>query len=358
MMHENEGQARQAEAQAIVSYLLDNAARRLSGLKEPVVVAACPNKFDDIGYFPDWLGVQVGDAMWERTDYRGERGAVSETSRDPDDLVTAREVLRWLQDAEWRRQVELAFGLKLFNEALAVVRQHGAVWFVISASNDGEDIAFLVGSSGALQRVGVPSRLDQRLKRNRPLLLERIDPEAWPRLHAAVPAFPVDGLIQDKDAAAGAQLVELVQDTFAKLDEVRGSFVYVAAAACDPNHPMAGRDWRAIATDGFAVTKNSWAHQEMYKKMLARYGALAEGLNELVSTLEAAKWRDLFSRSVMPLPHDASLGLLVHGSKRWIIAAETAVFALMPGGGLGLVGACDVHNADRIVIHLFDGGEP
>ena len=49
-MRDNKRLTGEADAQLLLEYLLGNAARRLSSLEEPVVVAACPNKFDDTGY--------------------------------------------------------------------------------------------------------------------------------------------------------------------------------------------------------------------------------------------------------------------------------------------------------------------
>jgi hypothetical protein len=356
---------------AVLHYLVDKAARKLSGFAEPVVVAACPNKFDDAASFPDWLGVQVGPAMWERTDYRRESGKVSENSRNPDDLLAVRDLLRWLQEAEWRSVVELVFDLKLYSETLAIIKQHGAVWLVIAASNDGQDIVFLAGTSGELERVGAPARLDQRLGRLRPLILQRIEPDAWPKLHAAVPAFPVDELIREETLEiedARARLGNLLHDAFSQLIKLPSSVHYVAVASDDVNGslddfksrgPLFHSSWRMIAADGLRINKERFYPQEMYAKMIARGGDLAASLDSVLNTLESAKWRDLFARSIMPMARSDSLALLVRGSERWLIAAETAVFALTPEGRLVLAGACDRitygDDAYNAAIHLFEG---
>lgn len=52
-------QANRDKVRNALGHLLDAAIRGLVGLKEPVVVAACPRKHDDVGRYPDWLGVQV-----------------------------------------------------------------------------------------------------------------------------------------------------------------------------------------------------------------------------------------------------------------------------------------------------------
>ena len=50
------------EALATLKRVLTAAARDLAALEQPALVAACPNKHDDTGRYPDWLAVQVGRA--------------------------------------------------------------------------------------------------------------------------------------------------------------------------------------------------------------------------------------------------------------------------------------------------------
>ncbi len=162
------------------------------------MVAACPNKHDDAGRYPGWLGVQVGRATWERSDYIQEGGDVVENARNPDALPAAREVLAWLQKSGWYGLTErgLGLGLGFKNEVISLIVQHGATWFVV------DHTVFLLGPEGSLLRVGTLERLDHRLGQSRPLLLVRIDPEAWPDLHAAAPAFPA--VWPEASTAAGA----------------------------------------------------------------------------------------------------------------------------------------------------------
>jgi len=376
-MQDNERLAGDADARAVLEYLLENAALRLSSLDEPVVIAASPNKFDDTGRFPEWFGVQIGRAVWDRVDYRQEGGAVFESSRNSQELLTAQDVLRWLQEAGWRPLVEKAFGLTLFNEVLAIIKQHDAIWFVISASNDGKDIVFLLQPSGELERVGAPVRLDQRLGRVRPLLLQWIDPDTWPKLHAAAPAFPADRFSPVKDEGgriALAQLVDHLQHAFAKLAELSGSFHYIASSGRDPDGsldnyryahdykghgPLSSSRWRAIAGEGFRVAQPGWSNPDFYTRGIAKYGEPAEILDAILNALESARWRDLFARAVMPMSEMDPLALLRRGSEHWLIAGETTIFAFTNKNSLDLVGACDRmtdgENADKAVIHLFDG---
>lgn len=365
-----------ADAKAVLGYLIENAARRLSGLEEPVVVAACPNKHDDTGLYPEWSGVQVGHAVWDRAYYGAGEGTFYESSRNSQKLLTAQEVLRWLQQAGWRSLVERAFALKLFDEVLAIIKQHGALWLVISASNDGKDIVFLWQSSGELERVGAAARLDERLGRARPLLLERIDPDAWPKIHVAVPVFPADACTpaQDEEGrGAQAQLVEHLQQAFAKLAALPGSFQYIASSGRDPegavydyryvhdyrrSGPLLSSAWRAIAAEGFRINQPQWSKPEFYARDIAKHGASAEALDALLDALETARWRNLFARAIMPMSEMDPLALLVRRSECWLIAAETTVFAMTDSNCLVPVGACDRmtygENADKAQIHLFD----
>jgi hypothetical protein len=82
-------------------------------------------------------------------------------------------------------------------------------------------------------------------------------------------------------------------------------------------------------------------------------------MDAVLNALESARWRDLFARAIMPVSDMDPLALLVRGSERWLIVAETTVFALTIKDRLDLVGACDRitygENVDKAVIHLFDG---
>ena len=108
------------------------------------------------------------------------------------------------------------------------------------------------------------------------------------------------------------------------------------------------------------MAKSSWNNADFYyARDIAKFGAPAEALDALLNALESAKWRNLFARAIMPMSQMDPLALLVRGSERWLIAAETAVFALTKENGLHLVGACEPMTyglgGDEAAIHLFDG---
>jgi hypothetical protein len=87
--------------------LLEPAAAKLAQLEpEPVLVAQCPNKFNDVWFDDLWYAAQVGTAFWEAAHYIEGRRApeISETGKHQDStaVMAAREVLQALEIARWR----------------------------------------------------------------------------------------------------------------------------------------------------------------------------------------------------------------------------------------------------------------
>lgn len=119
--------------------------------------------------------------------------------------------------------------------------QHSVTWFVVDYT------VFLLGPNGSLLQVGTLERLDHRLGRSRPLLLTRIEPAAWPDLHAAAPAFPA--VRPEASTAAGALeaailLAKLLHDAVLALRAVPGKLRYVAASDRNPDDDL-GIIWLA-----------------------------------------------------------------------------------------------------------------
>ena len=342
--------------------VLSAAIDRLSVLTEPVVVAACPNKHDDTGRYPDWLGVQVGRATWERADYRDE-GDITENARNPEDLSLAREILQSLQESAWRSLVKCALGLDLYDEVVAIVMQHGETWLVISASNSGQNIAFLVGSGCDLVRVGQPERLDERLGHSRPLLLERIEPSGWPLLRELA-AFPVErSVCPDTADARNARLglAVLVQEASSRLQTARATLTYIAASERHPDYPTNPRAWRTVSLDSIHITRPPFGDNTWYENELKKHRSIVL-LDHLIDALEVFRWRDLFSRGVMRLPYEEPLGLLARDGHTYLIASQTAVFTVTSERDIVLVGACDRicsgHDVTDAVVFLFDAPIP
>lgn len=335
--------------------LLNIAAGQLANLAQPALVAACPHKFDDMGRNPDWLGVQVGRAYWERTDYGAEFGKgadILEKARNPEDLPVARSVLSELQKEGWRRITEELFQVRLYSEALGVVVQDGVKWFVISASEGGIDAAFILQNDGTLRHIGRTERLDQALGRDRPLLIEEITPEALPHLHSVAPQFPLGSpVIDNEEREVFTRLVKQAFETMNGLPDVQK---YLASSYRFGNQrtlSLSGDDFQIDVPPG-----NKYKNMQEVEKR----GATAVAMFPILENLEKEKWQSLFKKFVPSSSYYLSLGLLVRESENWLIVGETSVFAFDASkNNLEFVGICDrirsPYSLKTAIIRLFDG---
>lgn len=279
---------------------LQSAVRSLSRLQQPVVVAACPNKHDDAGRYPDWLAVQVGHATWERSDYRFEGGDLEESARNPDDLKAAREVLDLLQNCQWRHKFESDTGHDLNWTVLALVGQHGA-WWLVGPDAPGGHITYLIRPSGAFEEVGFAERIDQRIGHTRPLLLESLRTDTWAALHAAVPVFPMAVMTRSEEAGwqdAYAQLAGAVRSALFWMNTVPGALRFVATADYDPGDGAWGytsRGWRSIALNGKWATQERFGQPTAYADEVKKHGAGSQLLDSIATLLENVSWRNLFT---------------------------------------------------------------
>ena len=283
-----------------------------------------------------------------------------EEARNPEDLIFARAILSRLQDEQWRAVATRALGVEFGDASLALVVQHDASWFVISASNAGEDLAFLLTAAGDLLCAGKAERIDRRIGHACPLLLEWIDPVEWPALCEAAPAFPIarTPATAGPDAqAAGADLSKLLLEAVAVMKLLGCELCYAATAHADPDGTRAGSGWRVIEIDDFRANMQSWEGSERYSKRVKEGNPQAERLDSVLNSLEKARWRDLFARGVAPLAPGEVLGLLVRGDECLLIAAQCAVYALRADGALDLVGACDSMGtlSRKFTVHAFEG---
>lgn len=354
----------QGQAMWALEQLLAKAIAGLAGLPQPVVVAACPRKHDDMGNFPNWLGVQAGTAWWELAEY----GRHPEVLQEGDQaaLEPARRVLDILQHATWRWLTEQALGTYLHDEVLALVIQHDAPWLLVSSSMAGDDAAFLVQAEGDLLRVGKADRLDQRLGHAHPLRLVEIDPTAWPAVRATVPGFPMPTPGTSRDQPRHDRLMVLLADALTAMAALPGRLRRViSAGAWHHTVPLHVEGERFIAIDDVRASGRPGKGRRPYGTghgWAASAGALQDSMDRLdrvLEELEAAGWRDLFSATVAPVRRDESLSLLVVDDQRWVILDNRVAFTPTPDGGLALAGACcspgHTERGALLVIHHLDG---
>ena len=341
--------------------MLVSAAHDLRAIgRQPAIVAASPNKYDDTGRYPEWLGLQLGNSWWERAEYGIAEGSAVEDGWDHPMAQTLRPLLDRLEAAGWRALVERAFDFKLFSESLVLAIQHDASWFLISASNEGEDAAFVVEPSGSLLYVGTAQRYDQCLGKAYPLILERIDDASWPRLRKAVPCFPLTAPLIERTSeptmAAHDALISLLRSAIDELQSVPGQVKYLEGAERDPEYPTPRQAWRSLALDDTHETQQGWSVPERFQQAVTAKGDGLVTVLRILERLESAGWRELFSEAVTLLADDESLALLQRDGRTWIIARRTTLFQLTPSGLL-VAGACDyladAWLAGRVSLHLY-----
>ena len=357
-------------AGAALVQVLTTAASELSTVPQPVLVAANPTKIDHCGNIFDWLAVQVGRAHWERTAHGPDN--VREQSFNPDQLITARAVLRRLVEADWRALAEKAFGEQFRDESLALVLQYEAAWLVVQSSWFGDSsAAFLLDQAGAtLIHVGWAGPLDhvEGLGSLRPLRLDFIRPGVSAALRAAAPAFPCRLPETPEARYARFRLGEVVGAVATDLRTTPGTRRYVGSTY--RRESGYGVGWRMVSIDEASAFGADQAGRSVgqledgYAAQVRKGGPGLIDLDRLLRFLDKARWGDMFITGVMPLEESEPVALLARGDDVWIVAAG-AVFSLVPDAGIMLVGVCDLLGQDwnvigygdkgGVVVHLFDG---
>jgi hypothetical protein len=145
--------------------------RRLAKLNaDPVVIAASPNRFNDI-YWSDWRAVRFGAFFTERHDYGGRRDYDGDLRAGPSGARAARDALDRLEAAGWRDLFADAFGVVWGDQILALVLQDGLPWLVFSGSNhNDENHVFTLWEDEPLRYFGeCEQRFDCGLRKSPPL---------------------------------------------------------------------------------------------------------------------------------------------------------------------------------------------
>ncbi len=177
---------REAELLAVLDAVADGLQ---TGMDEPVLLAECPNKFNDAFEDDLWFAVQTGEDYWEQSHFFEHRAthAVQERSlftsstgdgavqgigpdHSSDRIAGLRHRLKSLGKAGWREMTGWP-GL------LALVIEHDQRWFVTEIPNVdlGEIYAW---DEVGMFRVGSTERIDSRVGDKRVLIFKTVVPEA------------------------------------------------------------------------------------------------------------------------------------------------------------------------------------
>jgi hypothetical protein len=120
---------------------LEDAQQELNSLTEnPIVIAASPNRFNDVD-ISAWHAIRFGRFFTELVDYgiHSDHDFERDLAGGPDGARTARRVLDALETANWRNLFSDAFGLGWGDQVLALAIQDGIPWLVFSGSNHSDE---------------------------------------------------------------------------------------------------------------------------------------------------------------------------------------------------------------------------
>jgi hypothetical protein len=158
---------------------LDAAVRTLEKLDvDPIVVAASPNRFNDI-FWSEWQAVRLGSFFTERHEYGGSRNYELDLETGPPGARAARDVLDGLENSSWRDHFADAFGITSWSDqSLALALQDGLPWLVFSRSNNtDENHVFALWDEQPVSYFGeCIDRFDWEMQESPPLRFQEIKP--------------------------------------------------------------------------------------------------------------------------------------------------------------------------------------
>jgi hypothetical protein len=144
---------------------------------DPIVIAASPNRFNDI-YWSAWLAVRYGPFFTERHEY-ARVDYDGDLRKGPAGARQAGEILARLEKAAWQDLFAQAFDVEWGDCVLALVRQDSVFWLVFSGSNASEaNHVFALWGGIPMRYFGeCVERFDQAMDGDPPLDFQITDPD-------------------------------------------------------------------------------------------------------------------------------------------------------------------------------------
>lgn len=309
------------DAETRLAALLTNAIASLKPLGAgTILVAECPDKFNDASWDDYWFGVQVDGAYWEEAQYFRYRGVVdgprprstidrilrtgrAASARAKDSLSgpytkvryrertgsnldAARATLKTLHSSNWRAEVTRCLGNTNVRtgDVVGLGLQFGQPWLCVASSNDDTEIAFTVLENGRLVHMARCERFDQyfgqmfplRLSGPRPDFASYLTPKA--REHFFPPV---------RNESLSRKLCVLLRGATNRIHSVAGASgkAVILTASDSLGSDYLTRTPPNIECDG------QWALASEPKD------SMFEQLGRILGDLELADWRGLFGRS-------------------------------------------------------------
>ena len=353
--------------------LLDEVADGLADLEPgPILLAECPNKFNDADQDDLWYAVQAGFEYWEQSHFfeYETKPFVREHSTfchtlDPqalkdrggavtgDSIAQLRTSLRHLETNSWRRLIgnERMYGdddpSDLGGVIIALVIERGQRWLVLQHPN-GDDAKIFAWDGGGFFLLGgmfyETARVHERIG-DRPILsFDWLEKEYVPRLGLEAQAF-FSPTVRDK--AAGSELAGLLWLALSAIREMTvepfGLLSEGSPRSCGVNerrwHPAAAFSPLLRPREGEFRRKNDG----VWPKYVAEYGAEPEEMSDFAKAmqvqlgmLEDARWRGIFASACGENAHDLGQLGLIADAEIAVLVRGNAAFEILPDALLPL----------------------
>jgi hypothetical protein len=349
--------------------LLDEVADGLADLEPgPILLAECPNKFNDAGHDDLWYAVQAGFEYWEQSHFfeyetkpfvrehstfchkfdlqalKDRGGAVT-----GDSIAQLRTSLRHLETNSWRRLIsnERMYGdcdpSDLGGVIIALVIERGQRWLVLQHPN-GDDAKIFAWDGDGFFLVGgmfyETARVHERIG-DRPILsFDWVEKEYVPRLCPEVQAF-FSPTVRDK--AAGSELAGLLWRAVCVIREKTVEPFGLLSEGSPRSYGSKIRRWGWGSAEAFSPLlgprEGTFRRKNdgVWPKYVAESGAEPEEMSDFAKAmqvqlglLEDARWRGIFASAFGENPHDlGQLGLIADAEIAALVRGNAA-FEVLP----------------------------
>jgi hypothetical protein len=342
--------------------LLDEVADGLADLEPgPILLAECPNKFNDAGEDDLWYAVQAGFDYWEQSHFfmYETKSTVREHSSfshtlDPqtlkdrgatvngDCIARLRSSLRHLQTKGWRRLVgneplSDSYDGPDYSGLIALVIERGQRWLVLERPNITDAEIFAWDGDGFFL-VGGSDRVDQSIG-NRPILsfgkVEEID---VPRLGPEAQAY---FLPKVRDRVASSKLAGLLWQAVTAIRELTVEPFGLLSKGSPRSHGSDNHLWRQPeAFSSHLRPREGEFRREtagVWPKYFARLTAepeemsdVAKAMHAQLGLLEDSDWRGIFASTCGENPSDPCQLGLIADREIAVLVRDNAAFEVLP----------------------------
>ena len=299
--------------------------------EDPVLIAECPNKYNDSGEDDLWMAAQCGEAYWERSlffELSPENVANDRSNKaDLDGLQRTRTVLWHARRWNWAHWAGQLSGGPL----ACLAAQHGQLLICKTNPIDGEGNAWTWSKERGLVHLATCDRIDQSIGELRPIVLRLLREDFWTCLTAEARAYFRPACTNEAANRALGQALDIATDQTRLITSERTALVssdsYVQKA--DIFDDGWRKPWVHVGNDSCLSTIVSPLEDRRRKPKFDNPYAV-HALSDVVGQLEDGKWRSLFATAFGNLREGDQLILMVTPARAQLIW-EHSVFEVQDG---------------------------